>query len=322
MTLTSMLAELYRRFGYATSPASEISTRYTAFLNETLQELIAEPGLGGWFTRNEPMAIVASVANQAVYAVPAPTSRIAAITERTNDKRLESRSLQWYRSAEPDPTANTGTPDVWVPLGFQAVSVQPSNASNIFVKSTAAGDTNTAVIEGIRTSGYFFARSVSMTGITAVNLSGVDDMLQVTKFYLSAPAVGEVTLHEDSGAGTELSHIPVGQTFARYEAFALWPTPSSAITYYLESERAVPDMSNNNDEPPFPSRFHRVLVDGASWRECLKKDDSRANDYRARYERGVSQLRYYATCQPDFLPSRQAEMGRSRFGANYPETRY
>lgn len=325
MTLTQMLQELYRRFGYATSPASEIATRFTALLNETLQEVISEPGLGAVLTRNEPLATVASVASQAVYAVVAPTSRIAAVTDRTNERRLEQRSLSWYRSLAPDPTADTGTPEAWVPLGFQAVAVQPSNASEIFVDSTSASDTGTAYLEGIRTGGYPVTLSVSMTGTTAVSLgTAYTDLIQITKFYISAAAVGTVTLHEDASGGTELARIPIGQQFSRYEAFALWPTPADAVTYYLESERELPDMANGADQPPFPARFHRILVDGAAYREALKKDDTRAEDYRGKYTRGLKQFRNFVLYPPDYdagFPGDQVD-GGSNLGAWYPSGRW
>lgn len=323
MTLTQMLAELYRRFGYATSPASDIATRFTAHLNETLQDVISEPGLGEWITKNTPPVTFASVASRAVYGLPAGTQRITAITDRTNDRRLEERSFAWYRSADPDPSANTGTPDVWVPMGFQAVAVQPSAATGLWAVSSSASDTTQTVrVETVRTGGLPFSGSLAINGTTRVALGSATDHEQVVKFYLSAVAVGTISLYDAAAAGNELGVVAIGQTFARYQAIALWPTPAAAITYYVDGERDLIDMSNGTDEAPLPPRFHRVLVDGAAWRECLKKDDSRAGDYRARYERGISQLRYFVTCPPDFLPSRQEEMGRSRFGANFPVTRY
>ncbi len=314
-----MLADLYRKLNYATSPDSTVTTRLTAGLNETLQELLSEPGLAAWIARQEPMATMASVANQAVYNVPITTARIDAITERSNQRRLQAQSVDWYRSAAPDPTIITGTPDTWIPLGFQPVAVQPSDASQLFVKSTSASDGagTTAFLEGIRTGGYPTTLSVAMNGTTAVSLSAsLTDILQVTKFYVSVAAVGTITLQEDSGAGTTLATIPIGQTFARYVSFALYPTPASVITYYLEGERHVPDMVNSTDEPPFPARFHRVLVDGALWREWEKQDDDRAPRAQQRYRAGVADLRYFLTCAPDFLPVAGAQrLERSRLGA-------
>ena len=322
MTLNAMLLDLYRRLGYATSPDSGVTTRLTDFLNEGVEAVMSEPGLGIWIAQHEPRLTFASVANQAAYAIQ--TDRLESVTERDNDRRLPMRSLDWYRSALPDPTAITGTPEAWVPLGQAAVAVQPSDASEIFVDSTSASDTGTAYIEGYRTGGYFRTLSVTMTGTTAVSLSAaITDLVEITKFYISAAAVGTVTLHEDASGGTELARIPIGATFARYQRIALFPTPASAITYYVDSDRDLPAMSNSTDEPPWPARFHRILVDYALWKEWEKKDDTRAQTAALTYRRALAQLRYHLTCPPDFLPSRTGQVvERSRFGAWFGDTRY
>lgn len=320
MTRSGMLAELYRRLGYASSPATEITTRLGALLDEGLSELISEPGLGAWIAANVPPLTFASVANQREYALL--TDRIDAITERDNDRALEMRTLDWWRRVQPDPTDNTGVPSVWVPLGAAAVAVQPSNASQLLVDSTSASDTGTAFIEVTRTGGYTRTTSVTMTGTTAVNL-GPADTIEVMKFYISAAAVGTVTLVEDTEGGTVLATIPIGETFSRYLRIGLWPTPSGAITYYADSERDLPAMANANDEPPWPRRFHRLLVDFALWKEWEKKDDSRSVQAAQRFRTGRSQLKYFALCPSDFLPARSARGAeRSRFGAWYGPTRY
>jgi hypothetical protein len=63
-----------------------------------------------------------------------------------------------------------------------------------------------------------------------------------------------------------------------------------------------------------------VLIDGALCREYELKDDTRAGRARQRYERGVSQLRYFVTCPPDFLPVAGSMVTeRNRLGAYYPD---
>jgi hypothetical protein len=274
-------------------------------------------------TRSEPPVTIASVASQSVYTTPAPFTRILAVTERTNDRRLVLRSMDWWRDADPDPTANTGTPEAWVPLGFVGVAKQPSDASELFVDSTSASDVSTAYLEGYRTGGYRFATEVTMTGTTAVTFdSTLTDIVQVTKFYLLSPAVGTVTLHEDASGGTELARVPIGQTFSRYQGFALWPTPASAITYYLDGDIELPRMIQPTDEPPFPARFHRILVDGALALEWEKKDrPDLAATAMARFNKALRDLRYHLSCPPDDLPSHHhATFARSRLGAGYPAT--
>lgn len=320
MTLSQILSDLYRKLNHAASPAAAVTTRLTAHVNEGLQELYSLPGVASWIARHQPPLTFPSVASTPTYALPQGIPRIEAITEATNDRRLSMRSRDWYYAQEPDPTANTGTPEIWVPLGFSAVAQQPSDASEIFVDSTSASDTNTAYLEVIRTGGYPRTISVVMTGTTAVTFSAsLTDVIQITKFYLSAAAVGTVTLHEDASGGTELARIPIGQTFARYQQIALWPTPSGVITYTVHGERDTPDMANSLDEPLFPSRFHRLLVDYALWKEFEKLDDTRAQSAQQRWKTGVSQLRYFISAPADYLPvvGRQ-QVGRSRLGPWYP----
>jgi hypothetical protein len=230
------------------------------------------------------------------------------------------RSREWYHRSEPDPTI-TGTPEAWIPLGYSAVAAQPSNASEIFIDSTSASDTGTVYIEGIKTGGYPITLSTTMTGVTAKSLSAAHtDIIEITKFYISQAAVGVVTLHEDASGGTELARIPIGQMFARYQQIALWPTPGAAITYTVDAERDTPDMANAADEPLFPARFHRLLVDYALWKEHEKTDDSRAPGAEQRWLKGVSDLRYFVTCPPDYLPvmGREPRLSSSRFGPWFP----
>jgi hypothetical protein len=325
MNLTSMLSDLYRRFGYASAPATDVGVRFTAFLNEALQDVIAEQGLGEWITRNVPPVTFASVASTPTYGLSMGTSRITAITERTNDLRLTMRPFDWYRYQEPDPTSSTGTPTVWVPLGFIAVSQQPAAATGLWAVSTSASDiTQTVRLETVRTGGLLFSGSLAINGTTRVQLGSATTHEQVTKFYLSAAAVGDIQLYDAAVLGNLLATIPIGQAFSRYEGIALWPTPSAAITYQVDGERNLVDMANGTDEPPFPARFHRCLVEGAIMREHSKRGDTGLATMAARnYDRIIGQFRYFVTCPPDFLPARQTwHVEQSRFGAQFPATRW
>ncbi len=326
MTFANLLLDLYRRLNYSTTPAAEVTTRLTAFLAEALQDVMSEPGIGAWIARNQPPITVASVIGQATYAIPASVARIDAVTDRTNDWQLDMRPFDWYRRQEPDPTSHTGTPSVWVPLGFQPVTSQPSAATGLWAVSTSASDTTQSVkLETIRTGGYPFSGAIALNGVTRVALSAsATDHVSVTKFYVSAVGVGTIELYDAATVGTLLGTIAIGQTFARYQAIALWPTPAAVITYYIDGERDLLDMANPTDEPPFPARFHRILVDGALFREWEKKDRADlAQGAKRRFDQAVAQFRYVVTCPPDFLPSRgRWGVERSRLGAQFPATRW
>jgi len=326
VTYNALLLDLYRRCGYTNASVdAAVTLRLSGFLNEALQDVISEPGIGAWITLNQPPVTFASVVNQAIYAIPNGVQRIDAISDRTTNTTLELSDLTWYRTASPNPAIFTGTPSAWVPFGFMAVSSQPSAATGLWAVSSSASDTTQSVkIETVRTGGVTFSSALTLNGVTRVQLGTATDHEQITKFYLSAVAVGTISLYDAATVGNLLGIIPIGSTFSRYQAIALWPTPAAVATYAVDGERDLPDMSNATDEPPIPSRFHRVLIDGALAREWEKKDDStRAREAQRRYERGRAQLRYFVTCPPDFLPSRgQAIVERSRFGGYFPSTRW
>lgn len=319
MTLTAMLAELYRRTGYATSPASEITTRFTAFLNLAQRKLLTKPGFG---RLRDDTTTFASAVSTSVYALPPSVAKIQSIQDRTNNRRLEEKSLTWLRGVDPGLTSTGGQPTVYIPLGYQQVAVQPSNASEIFIKSTSASDTNNAYLEGFRTGGYpIVIGPIAMTGVTAKTFSAaITDIVEITKVYLSAAAVGTVTVHEDSGVGTELARIPIGQLYARYQAIQLWPVPGAITTYHVDYVRTIPDMVNATDEPLLPEDFHYLLVEGALLKEWTKKDDlTRRNIAQADYDDGLRDLRRWLIVNPDTTASLRAVPVRfSQLGPSYP----
>lgn len=320
MTLASILSDLYRRLDFPSTPASDVTTRLKAYVNETLQELLSAPGAGRWLARYEPPITIASVANRSFYAVPRSLDRITTMVDRTNQRELLAASLEWYRVVQPDPTAQTGLPTHYIPLGQSAVAVQPSTTGLWAVSSSASDTTPVVYYEAIRTDGTFASGSVTLTGTTRVALSSATDIVSVTKWYLSAAAVGTVSLYDASSSGNVLGVIPIGQTYAKYYGFYLYPTPASAVTYHIDGERCVSDLTVNTDEPPIPSRFHRLLVDGALAREYEKRSDDRVGLAMKRYQDGVKDWRYFVTCPPDYLPvAGNGKTDVSRLGGWYPD---
>jgi len=319
MTYSELLADLYRRLGYSSTPATEVIARLGQFLNQSQRDVLSEPGMERLLTGTTTFA---SVANTPQYGLPPSVARIVKIYEATNRTALQGLSQDVYRQVQADPTTPTGTPTHYVDLGFVGVATQPADASEIFVDSTAAGDTGTAYIEGYRTGGYRVSLSVTMTGMTAVSLGAAyTDLVEITKFYLSVPAVGTVTLHEDASGGTELARIPIGQAHARYRQIALWITPSAAVTYSVDYERDVWDMANATDEPVLPVRFHPLLIDGALVREMTKKDDRDRYAIAVReYQRHLGNLKYFLMAGADVRPVMgRRPVGRpSQLGGEFP----
>lgn len=320
MNLTAQLAELYRRLSYTSAPPSAVTTRLTSYLNITHRQLLGMPGME---TLRDDTITFASVSGQVYYGLPPSVARVEAITDRSTALRLRLLSRDDIRDGDPG-LLSTGSTDSYSIFGFQQVQVQPTAATGLWAVSSAAGDTTQSVfVETVRTGGYRYTASLTLNGVTRVQLAALTDHVEVVKFYLSAVGVGNISLYTASSGGTELARITIGQTYARYLGIQLWPTPTSAITYYVDYVRTIPDMSNGTDEPLLPEDFHWLLVEGALDKEWTGLDDSRQTVARAAYAKGLSALKYFVTCPADFAPSRNGSFTeRSRFGANYPATRF
>lgn len=327
-TLKDLEQDLYRRLGFATgTPDTATQTRLRSYLNETQQEILSERGMESLLNDRVTFASVASTPE---YSLPQVVAGIKQIRETTNDRRLVPLAFDEYIARFPDPTQSTGTPDRYVDLGFAAVSVQPSDASELFFKSDSASDDNTkkVFIEGYTTGGNFRAAAVAMNGVTAVSLGAtITSWIQVTKFYIglasgattATTAAGNITLHEDAGSGTELARIPIGQSHARYRRIALAICPSAAVTYTVEFERDVQAMSNPQDESVLPPRFHRLLAIGARMKEYEKQDDERRYVLAAReMANELRKLKHFVYGSPSLNLRGASGTGRSTLGANYP----
>jgi hypothetical protein len=289
MTFLQLKQRLCRRTGKnASSIDTETGTRLGQFLNEAHRELLTMPGTEAL---RSGIVSFASVASQQMYALPTSgIARINRIWETTNDRKLSRKTLDWLRANDADP--QTSTPWAWVDVGMAEVSAQPSDASEIFVDSTSASDTNTAYLEGVDSLGFRRTASVSMTGVTAVSLSTtITTWKQIDKFYLSAAAVGTVTLHEDASGGTELARIPIGAQYAEYSSLLLYPTPSAVVTYYADVTFGLTEMANDTDRPRVPEDFHDLILDIAELRELTKTDD---------HQRYAKQLRHIEQRKRDF----------------------
>jgi hypothetical protein len=319
MTFGEILSSVYEDCNYGASPAAPVVTRVKKYVNDAVRVVLSEPGMARLQDSDAPFT-VASVALQSRYVVPEAVAQIRGISERTNDRTLRMIDLPTYRRRNPDPATNSGVPTAYVPFGRTAVAVQPSNASGIFVKSTSASDTNSFFLEGVRTGGYPYSNSGTMTGTTAKDVTASQDVIEITDLYLSVAAIGLITIHEDSGLGTELARIQIGALRPRYYGFYLDPTPAAAIDYLVDYRRQTVDMVNATDEPPLPLDFHPLCAAYARMREYEKTQDDRYVMAKAEWERWLSRLKYAVMETPDHLPvaGRARPYGVSRLGAWFP----
>lgn len=265
MTFLEIKQKVFDRLQVSRTQTGLLNDTIGGFVNQWHRKILVQPVFEGF---RKTQVTEASVANQWRYGTK--LLDIEYITERTNDRRLLKRTESWWRRRFPDPTKHTGLPWFWIPLGQTRIRKRPADASELFAISTSASDTNTISVEVVRTNGEVSLLSVTMTGTTGVSLaSAITDVVDVMDVYLSAVAVGTVTLREDSGVGTVLSEIAIGNSKPRYTEFVLAPTPSSVLTFFLDGVARMTDLVNDFDEPLFFEDHHDILVDGAVYEYWL-----------------------------------------------------
>lgn len=320
MTFDELCQDTYRRLNKNTSsPDTATATRIKAFLNQRHRELLAQPDCQQ--LRDEVLTLT-TVTGTARYALPQAVARLNRMWDTTNQRVLTEQSLAWYRDVATDPSTQSGNPEAFVFLGQTRVAQQPADASQLWVKSTSASDTQTIYIEGTITGGYRQTVNTTLTGTTAKQIGSLATWVTVDNVYLSTAAVGTVTLMEDSGTGTELARIALGATMPRYWTVYLWPTPSSALTLTMDITREVSDMAQATDEPILPPDFHRLLVYGACADECLKLDDPRYGTFKSEWAQGLADLKYWLHARPSYQPGSERSLRGNNLGAWFPAGRW
>lgn len=325
MTILSIVQDFLDRMGYNTvstlaAMTSEPGLRGLRFANQWHRKIVADQK----FTRlRDDVISFASVASQQRYGLPPSIQKIHRIWETTSNRRLSEKSLDWLRT---DPLANafTGTPDTYVPLGETAITQQPAT-TGLWAVSSAAGDTTQKVsVDAIRSGGYINTPAqTTITGTTRVSLGALTDYVDVVKFWLDGACTGTISLYDAASGGNLLAVIPIGKTYSRYYTIFLFPTPSSAITYYVEHERQIQDMSLNTDEPIWPQDFHWLLVSCMVYQELLiKKDPTTAGIYfKNEVQPGMNSLLNFLVNNDDYIvvpDSRGARDVGSNLGAYFP----
>jgi hypothetical protein len=291
MTRAELLTALGQELNKETSSMNTTTkNRLLGYLNRRHRALASAPGLQHL---RETTLTFSSAQSRAFYGL-ANVAKVNRIWDTTNDRALMEISLSEYRTMDPDAINYEGTPECFVWSGYGSVARQPANASELFWKSTAAGDTQNSYLEGEITGNYPLAKTKALTGTTAVSVdTSVTTWERIHKAYLASAAAGVVTLHEDLGSGTELARIGIGQTQQRYWQFYLWRTPSATIEYSADVTREITDLAQDTDEPILPIDFHDLLFLGAAMDEYRHLDDTRYSVVREEYRRREGQFQYW-----------------------------
>jgi len=320
MTLASMLADLYRRLRYTTVPQQGVTTRLTAYLNETQRELLAMPGIER--LRDDVMPITA-FANQARSGLPPTVARIQGVVDRLNNHKLAQVTLAELRMMDPSQAFTGGYPLRYAVVGERQVQIQPATTGLWAVSSSTADITQTAFIETITTGGFSYQDTKPLNGQTRVQFGATStrtDHIQVEKFYVGAATAGYISLYDAATLGNELARIAPGLTYSRYLTVEWNPIQTADITEYVDFQRTIFDLVNASDEPLLPADFHWVCVRGALMKEYELLDDSRLTVARVEYERGQMKLRSFVLNDGDRIASlRPIAVGWSQLGAQYPD---
>lgn len=324
MNLTGLEADLYRRLGFDTAPATAVTTRMRGFLNETQREILSSKGCAK--LRKNTLTFP-SIANQPFATLPASATKIISIQDRTNQWELREISLEDIRRDDPG-LVFTGVPYTFAVINVAAaVYRDPTAAAELFVQSSSAADgaTKTVYIEGIVTGGTYRTASVALNGVTAVSLSAtIADWIAVTKFYIAlgaggaTTAAGNILLTQTSGLGTELARITPGRSYGRYTRIMLYPVPTAAQTYYADVELHIEDMAIAGDEPYLPEDYSWLLVSGALMKEYQRRQwPVQYAEEKARYKDGLGQLKLFIMSDSGTRAVRD-RMGYSQLGSWYP----
>lgn len=320
MNLGQIESTLYDRLGFQSTPDSAVTRRIRNYVNKTHREILAMRGLG---KLRRAVLTASSVASSPFMVMPQAAVAVIVIVNRTSGMPLDPISIQDLRFRDPTMVGTSSTPDSYVVINLAAaVAIDPTAAASLFAISDSALDASgtSVTVEGITSSGYYKRANVAMNGLTAVNLSTViTDWVHITKFFISAQAAGNVTLHQTSGVGTELARIPPAHSYPRYTQVQLSPTPSDAVTFYCDVELHVEDMVSVNDEPLIPEDFHGLLETGAMRREYSRKEKAQLWKIEdIEYQRQLSDLKGFVSRMGGIARRQNGQPRMSQLGPYFP----
>lgn len=327
MNLGLIEAELYDQFGFRAAPQADVTTRFRRMINETQRQIIGSKGMARLRRKVLPFS---SIKDYEMTVLPQAATNVYTITDRVNQWVLDSVSMEDIRARNPGLVYTTSYPADYAIMDYAAPVVRdPSDASELFFKSDAAGDdaTKKVCVEGITTGGYYRSVTVAMNGVTAVSLGAtITNWITITKFYIKnasgvavPTAAGNITLLEDSGSGTELSRIPVGRTMARYTRIHWGMVPNQVNTYYADCDIAILDMVSEADEPYLPEEYHWLLKTGAALKECKRRKDWVGHGVeKAELKDGIDRLRVYIRRMGGVASNRSPRERFSQLGPWFP----
>lgn len=320
MNLGQIETSIFDQLGLdATKPGPDVQRRIRRHINTVQRELLTKKGIGQRIRTINGLTC-STVANSPYLTLPQAMVSLRIIRNILNNQILDEASVEFIRALNPGNNVTTTTPSNYAILGFAApVAADPVAVTQLSAVSTSASDgVGTAVsVEGVTSNGQYRKANISLNGLTPVNLDANATWQNLTKFYLSSPSAGDVSLKDSSG--NVLAVIAAGRKYARYSRLLLGPTPSSVISLSLDGELHIEDMISAADEPYIPEDFHDLFELGALMREYRSPRDksSQYREVKAEYKDRTAELRTWLR-RPTGVAWNQARMLRfSQLGPYY-----
>src|SRR5215471_5861396 len=320
LTLQDILLACKSDLGYGTVPSlsDETGTRLTRYINDGYRQIMRLPGMEKLRFQSLPLTTTSGVSR---YGLLPTTEEVLAIVDQTSQRKLIRLSVNEWRRIDPGETTS-GTPWAWVDAGFQVLTT-PNN-SLMYVRSQSPADT-TQRLTGTYIDIYGFNRDfdVQLNGQTNVLVTKIPPLtwpgpppggvgpewpgITVLTAQLSAPCAGDVALLDaDQPIGTTPSHfvgyILSGEISTHIWNIYLWPTPTSANNYLVDSLVVVVPLAGPTDTPRMPFDFHNLLIDYTKMREYEQRGDERFQQSAAMYNDGLKALKNRINNPPDFRP--------------------
>jgi hypothetical protein len=302
--------------------------RMKRFMNDRYRELMRLDGIADTL-RDETFTVTSSAGYNRL-SLPSAAATISNVVDTANQIKLREVALSWIRERDPGNT-NSGTPYVYAVLNPNGVSVQPSaSGATLEILSSDPADVRGFTVEGMLNGWQFTAYTGFLTGTVPVALPSFELIfrLEVSSALLGV-ANSSVTIRETAPLVKNLLSLQKGASASAAQmdqnalfswVLYLWPTPSGVYPYQIDFSRALYELVNDSDVPALPQDFHNLLVWGCCEDECIHMDDSRAQNFRARWEKDVRELRAYLVRARGtrFVPGRRSGSRYSDLGPYFP----
>lgn len=249
---------------------STMETLINDYINLTLNE-INEPGwaypknerhhLWSWLRRKTTFT---TVDGQTDYVLGRDIDKIALIRQTSTPALLKQYSDEEFFSITPDPTlTGEGNPRIFRLWDVSGVSTLLSAADTVNVVSNSGsddGDNDLAVTVWGYVGGIIDSEKYVLDGTNSVVGTKT---FQARDLFVSKSkqTVGTITVTEASGATTLVTLGPEERA-PHFKVVSLYPTPSSAITMYVQFYTRIRELVNDSDVPQFDSKWHYIVVLG------------------------------------------------------------